>query len=74
LQKKKETSFQQKKTINLYTDKTPSRTNDIQQYCIHLKTAVDDFASSWHSKNGSSKAKEMKNDNSKATKNIRALA
>jgi hypothetical protein len=49
-------------------------TNGIRQYCIHLKTTVDDIASSWHSKNGSSKAKEMKDDNSKATKNMRALA
>ena len=69
----KETSFQPKNTLNLFTDKTPSRTNNIHQYCIHLKT-VDDFASSGYSKNGSSKAKQMKDGSSKATKNMRALA
>jgi len=74
LQRKKKLHFNQKKTLNLYTDKTPSRTNNIQQYRIHLKTVVDDFASSGYSKNGSSKAKQMKDGSSKATKNMRALA
>jgi len=74
LQKKKETSFQPKNTLNLFTDKTPSRTNNIQQYRIHLKTVIDDFASSGYSKNGSSEAKQMKDGSSKSTKNMRALA
>jgi len=70
----KETSFQPKNTLNLFTDKTPSRTNNIQQYRIHLKTVIDDFASSGYSKNGSSEAKQMKDGSSKSTKNMRALA